>query len=206
MYITLQNQEIRGWIDLPCNKNKLICLRVGYNTTVTTISIYLALDIVFTITEQFLERWLVESYSVYKSTDHCFSVSQVQFFVKKLSRMEMDKVIVKNKFPLSHTLLDHRYDVKIVQNFAINPLTCRVWFHFSFEHLTSFLWTIKVSTMENDKFSPFFNLCICFPVKSKLCWSASGSAGIFKESNGRKEGPSRVGVATLHNNYVIFSK
>ena len=48
MYITLQNQEIRGWIDLPCNKNKLICLRVGYNATVTTISIYLALDIVFT--------------------------------------------------------------------------------------------------------------------------------------------------------------
>ena len=56
MYITLQNQEIRGWIDLPCNKNKLICLRVGYNATVTTISIYLALDIVSTMTEQFLER------------------------------------------------------------------------------------------------------------------------------------------------------
>lgn len=65
MYITLQNQEIRGWIDLPCNKNKLICLRVGYNATVTTISIYLALDIVFTMTEQFLEHWLVESYCVY---------------------------------------------------------------------------------------------------------------------------------------------
>ena len=46
-------------------------------------------------------------------------------------------------------------------------------------------------------------ICICFPVKSKLCWSASRSAGVFKESNGRKEGPSRVGVSTLYN--MLFS-
>lgn len=89
-------------------------------------------------------------------------------FVKKTSfrewkwTLKTDNVIVKNKFPLSHTLLDHRYDVKIVQNFAIKPLTCRLWFHFSFEHLTSFLWTVRVSTLKNDNFSSFFNLCIFF--------------------------------------------
>lgn len=77
---------------------------------------------------------------------------------------------------------------------CVSTLVLSIWHHF-FGLLECRPWKMISSFL---KF-----ICICFPVKSKLCWSASRSAGVFKESNGRKEGPSRVGVSTLYN--MLFS-
>ena len=77
---------------------------------------------------------------------------------------------------------------------CVSTLVLSIWHHF-FGLLECRPWKM---------ISSFFKfVCIFFPVKSKLCWSASRSAGVFKESNGRKEGPSRVGVSTLYN--MLFS-
>ena len=38
-----------------------------------------------------------------------------------------------------------------VQNFAVKPIACGLWFHMSFEYLmASFLWSIRVQTMKKS--------------------------------------------------------
>ena len=65
----------------------------------------------------------------------------------------------RQQFSMVCVLIDHKDDVKKVQNFAVKPLDrLRLVFPVEFEHLvlTSFLWSIRVKTMENC--SPIFKL------------------------------------------------